>query len=99
MDTFDLELQRDKFLNIFDTKIGDREGKDNLRDWLLSEDCDFFIAPASTKYHGNYIGGLCEHSIDVYEMAVRLEELYKEDIRKQYLVLNRPYDRDQFLEC
>ena len=98
MDQLDLEMQRDKFLKIFDNEIGDREGKDNLRDWLLSDDCDFFIAPASTKYHGNYDGGLCEHSIDVYEMAVRLEGLYREDIRKQYLVLNRPYNHDQFME-
>jgi len=98
MDSFELDLQREKFLKIFDNQIGEREGKEALREWLLSEDCDFFIAPASTKYHGNYEGGLCEHSIDVYEMAIRLENLYKEDIRKQYLVLNRPYDRDQFME-
>ena len=98
MDTFDLELQRDKFLMIFDSKIGDREGKEALREWLLGDECDFFTAPASTKYHGNDTGGLCEHSIDVYEMAVRLESLYREDIRKQYLVLNRPYDREQFME-
>ena len=81
MNTFDLDMQRDQFLNIFDTCIGEREGKEALREWLLSDHCDFFIAPASTKYHGNYDGGLCEHSIDVYEMAVRLESLYREDIR------------------
>ena len=98
MEQFDMEMQRDRFLHIFDTRIGEREGKETLRDWLISDECDFFTAPASTKYHGNYDGGLCEHSIDVYEMAVRLEELYREDIRKQYLVLNRPYDREQFLE-
>ena len=98
MDSFELDLQRDKFLKIFDNEIGEREGKEALREWLLGEDCDFFIAPASKKYHGNYEGGLCEHSIDVYEMAIRLENLYREDIRKQYLVLNRPYDRDQFME-
>ncbi len=98
MDTFDLELQRDKFLMIFDSQIGDREGKEALREWLLGDECDCFTAPARTKYHGNYTGGLCEHSIDVYEMAVRLESLYREDIRKQYLVLNRPYDRDEFME-
>ena len=98
MDSFDLEMQRDKFLQIFDNQIGEREGKEALRDWLLSDGCDFFIAPASTKYHGAYDGGLCEHSIDVYEMAVRLETLFREEIRKQYLVLNRPYNRDQFME-
>ena len=98
MDTFELEMQRDRFLKIFDEQIGDREGKEALRDWLLSDECDFFTAPASTKYHGNYTGGLCEHSLDVYDMAVGLEGLYRENIRKQYLVLNRPYDRDHFME-
>ena len=48
MEAFDLELQRDRFLRIFDTQIGEREGKEALRDWLLSDECDFFIAPAST---------------------------------------------------
>ena len=98
MDTFELEMQRNRFLKIFDEQIGDREGKEALREWLLSDGCDFFTAPASTKYHGNYTGGLCEHSLDVYDMAVGLEGLYRENIRKQYLVLNRPYDRDQFME-
>lgn len=98
MDQLGLEMQRDRFLRIFDQEIGDREGKEELREWLLGDECDFFTAPASTKYHGNYVGGLCEHSIDVYEMAVRLEGLYREEIRKQYLVLNRPYDRDRFME-
>jgi HD superfamily phosphohydrolase YqeK len=98
MDTFELEMQRDRFLKIFDEQIGEREGKEALREWLLSDGCDFFTAPASTKYHGNYTGGLCEHSLDVYDMAVGLEGLYRENIRKQYLVLNRPYDRDQFME-
>ena len=98
MEQFDLDLQRDRFLKIFDEKISDREGKDALRAWLTGSECDFFTAPASTKYHGNYEGGLCEHSLDVYDMAVRLENLYAEDIRKQYLVLNRPYDRTQFQE-
>ena len=98
MDTFEMEMQRDRFLKIFDEQIGDREGKEALREWLLSDECDFFNAPASTKYHGNYTGGLCEHSLDVYDMAIGLEGLYRENIRKQYLVLNRLYDRDQFME-
>ena len=98
METFELEMQRDRFLKVFDGQIGEREGKEALREWLLSDECDFFTAPASTRYHGNYTGGLCEHSLDVYDMAVGLEGLYRENIRKQYLVLNRPYDREQFME-
>ena len=32
MDTFDMDMQRDRFLKIFDERIGDREGKDALRE-------------------------------------------------------------------
>ncbi len=98
MDSVDLGMLRDRFLKIFDEQIGDREGKDALRDWLTGDDCDFFTAPASTKYHGNYTGGLCEHSLDVYDMALRLEETFREEIRRQYLVLNRPFNREEFME-
>lgn len=42
-----------------------REGLDELLDWL--EHSDFFTAPASSKYHGAYAGGLVEHSLNVYD--------------------------------
>lgn len=42
-----------------------RPGIDKLLDWL--ETTDFFEAPASTKYHEPYRGGLCEHSLVVYQ--------------------------------
>lgn len=35
-------------------------------------DMGFFTAPASTKYHGNYEGGLFEHSVNVTEALVEL---------------------------
>lgn len=41
-----------------------REGIENLLTTL--EESDFFKAPASTRYHGSYEGGLVQHSIDVY---------------------------------
>ena len=34
----------------------------------------FFDAPASTKYHGAYAGGLCDHSLDVGRNLVLLTE-------------------------
>lgn len=34
----------------------------------LQEETDFFSAPASTKYHGAYEGGLLQHSMNVYEV-------------------------------
>ena len=41
------------------------------------EDIGFFQAPASTKFHGNYDGGLVEHSLNVYTQARYLLEVAK----------------------
>ena len=43
-----------------------REGIEDLIDFL--EKTDFFEAPASTRFHGCYKGGLLEHSMKVYEI-------------------------------
>lgn len=54
-----------KFKQIFKEKIH-RKGADEFIQWL--ESTDFFTAPASTKYHGAFEGGLCAHSLNVYEL-------------------------------
>ena len=46
-----------------------RDGIENLMEWLENE-TDFFKAPASTRYHGSYEGGLLEHSLNVYDRLV-----------------------------
>lgn len=43
-----------------------REGMEKLIEFL--ENSDFFEAPASTRYHGAWKGGLAEHSMKVYEI-------------------------------
>ena len=58
--------EREKFTEIY-TKNIHREGSDKLLEYLSSENCDFFDAPASTRYHGANRGGLVQHSINVYE--------------------------------
>lgn len=42
-----------------------REGAEELLTWLEQE-TDFFEAPASTKHHLAYPGGLVEHSLNVF---------------------------------
>lgn len=54
---------REQFLAIARNEIT-RPGIENLLKHL--EGTDFFEAPASTKYHGCYEGGLVQHCIDVY---------------------------------
>lgn len=41
-----------------------RNNIDNVIDWL--DKSDFKFAPASTKYHNSFKGGLLKHSLDVY---------------------------------
>lgn len=51
----------------FEYLIGrvERDGIDRLTEFIKKS--DFYTAPASTRYHGAYEGGLLEHSLNVYE--------------------------------
>lgn len=60
-----------------------REGMDNLIKYL--EESDFFDAPASTKYHGNFPGGLAEHSLTVYKLLAKKNEQFSLGISDQTL--------------
>ena len=60
---------KEKFIQIFKENIT-REGADRLLAFLCSEGSDFFTAPASTRYHSAYEGGLCDHTLNVYECLV-----------------------------
>lgn len=62
---------KDRFIEIYQENI-QREGAAELQGYLLRS--DFFTAPASTKFHLSRAGGLCEHSIHVYERLLSLCE-------------------------
>ncbi len=72
--------KREEFIEIYRAHIH-RDGAEELLDYLQSKS-DFFIAPASARYHGAYPGGLCEHSVNVfrcledYLARPRVRELY-----------------------
>lgn len=72
---------KQEFIEIYQNCIK-REGAEKLLAHLMSPASDFFTAPASTRYHGAYEGGLVEHSINVYECLKdylsreRVAELY-----------------------
>ena len=55
---------KEEFIEVFEKNIT-RDGNKELLKWLLSS--DFFTAPASTKFHSAYEGGLAEHSLKVYK--------------------------------
>ncbi len=53
-------------------KSTERERIDRVIDYLENRS-DFFVAPASTAFHGNYVGGLAEHSFNVYNVAMKVK--------------------------
>lgn len=57
---------KERFLEIYKTHIK-REGAEKFLEYLESKASDFFTAPASTRFHGSYEGGLVEHSVNVYD--------------------------------
>ncbi len=57
---------KNKFIEIYRNNIK-RDGSEKLLEYLQSKNCDFFSAPASTRFHNAFEGGLCDHSINVYE--------------------------------
>ena len=50
----------------------ERDRVDRVIDYLVNKS-DYFTAPASTAFHGNYSGGLAEHSFNVYNVAMRVK--------------------------
>ena len=72
---------RERFIEIFKTKIK-RDGSEKLLQFLCSEQSDFFEAPASTRFHGNYEGGLLEHSLNVYDCLCDI--MSRQRVREQY---------------
>lgn len=67
---------KEKFIELLrETK---REGIEDLIDFL--EKTDFYTAPASTKFHNSFEGGLLTHSLNVYEaLSTLVKDKWPED--------------------
>lgn len=78
---------REEFISIFNEKIK-REGAEKLLDFLENKS-DFFTAPASTRFHNAFEGGLLRHSLNVYKCLVdylerpRVKETYKLSVSEE----------------
>lgn len=83
---------KNEFIEIYKNNIH-REGSEKLLEYLLSDKSDFFIAPASTRFHGSHEGGLLEHSLNVYHCLVdylarpRAKEIYKMEYSAESIAL------------
>lgn len=59
-----MQTPKERFIEAYRQLIH-RPGAESLLTWLCST--DFFEAPASTKYHGAFPGGLVIHSLNVFD--------------------------------
>ncbi len=82
---------QEEFTDIYKRFI-QREGAEQFLEYL-TEKSDFFSAPASTRFHGAYAGGLAEHSVNVYKCLrayvdrERCRELYHMDYSDETIAL------------
>lgn len=75
---------KEEFKRIVAENIG-RKGAEDLLTWLDST--DFYTAPASTRHHGAFEGGLVLHSLNVYSQLKRLRTWYGLEIEDESLAI------------
>lgn len=87
----DPERIKEEFISIYKENIK-REGSEKLLDYLINK-CDFFTAPASTRFHSAYAGGLAQHSLNVYYCLKdylsreRVKETYKLNYTEEQIAI------------
>lgn len=74
---------KEEFEEIYQNKIK-RDGAAELLDWLKTT--DFFIAPASTKFHCACLGGLVQHSVSVYHVMMEKHFNEKDDSEESFAI-------------
>lgn len=72
----DQEIQANKEEILCLLRSVKRPGIEDLIDYLANKS-DFFEAPASTRFHGNFRGGLAAHSLNCF---YRLKRLYENEL-------------------
>ena len=87
-----IKKNKESFINILSNAVSERPGCD--LEGLLNklESSDFYIAPASTKYHGAYKGGLVDHSLNVYYNMLSLAK------NKRLLAIHKLVPEDETID-
>lgn len=65
-----IEINKKRFIDLVNGITREGVDKDRLIDKLVKS--DFFEAPASAIYHNSFMGGLCAHSLNVYDTLSKL---------------------------
>ena len=74
---------REKFMELM--RKTERAGVEDMLKWL--DTTDFYSAPASTRYHGSYPGGLVQHTLNVAYELKQLADFYDVKIPKDSILI------------
>ena len=81
----DIDSNKEKFKKWIKKYVVSEENAKNVDAFIaFLESTDFFIAPASTRFHSNCPGGLCQHTINVVARLFKIvnSEYSQETIKK-----------------
>lgn len=67
-------------------RMTERKGIGGMIEYL-EEGSDFFEAPASTRHHCAYVGGLAEHSLNVYNTLMRIDGVIAPDHPHEQVII------------
>ena len=70
-----IEENRKRYTELIESISSEKGNIEGFLNWASKS--DFFFAPASSKYHCNYPGGLCEHSLNVYDTLLKLVDKFE----------------------
>lgn len=69
-----MKTPKERFIELL--RSTHRTGINDLIYFLEGPKSDWFTAPASSRFHGSYPGGLVDHSLAVYDELVRIKASY-----------------------
>lgn len=79
------EMLRQQFKDLVASEIH-RDGIDELIKYIEAR--DFFDAPASSKFHNCFEGGLVDHSINVYDAIIRINNSFELRLKPESMAIS-----------
>lgn len=80
-----VDIEKNKTLSISFLKSIKRPGIESLIDYLLKS--DYFIAPASSRFHDSCHGGLCFHSLNVMYLFSEANEKFSNPVPQDSVII------------
>lgn len=80
-----ISIETAKLISVDMIDTIERPGIKDLKDFLISS--DFFTAPASAKFHDNFLGGLLIHSLRVYAIMNEKKKLFKYNLSDESIFI------------